>query len=118
MNCMKCGRETGSDAVFCADCLDHMERHPVPPNTLVYVPTEKDRVSSVKKNVSLRPVPSSEDQIRKLNRKLHAMSLLFALALGATIFFAILSLDTLRQLNVTSLIGKNYTAVVSTGATD
>ena len=42
MNCMKCGRETKEDAVFCEDCLDHMNRHPVPPNTLVYVPTEKD----------------------------------------------------------------------------
>ena len=26
MNCMKCGRETAEDQVFCAGCLEEMER--------------------------------------------------------------------------------------------
>ena len=117
MNCMKCGRETVGDAVFCEDCLDHMERYPVPANTLVYVPTEKDR-AAVKKQIAARPVLTAEEQIKKLNKKLHVMGLLFALAFGAAVFLGLLSLDTIHELNVSNLIGKNYTAITSSATLD
>lgn len=112
MNCMKCGRETKEDAVFCEDCLEHMDRHPVPPNTLVYVPTEKDRAATKKHTVS-HPVMTSEDQIKRLNRRIHGLGLLVALLLGVTIFLGLLSVDSLRQINMTNLIGKNYTTITS-----
>ena len=117
MNCMKCGRETAGDAVFCSDCLEHMEHHPVPANTLVYVPTEKDR-AAVKKHSTIRPVITAEDQIKRLNKRLHVMGLLFALAFGAAVFLGLLSLDTLHELNVSNLIGKNYTAITSSATLD
>ena len=118
MNCMKCGRETKSDAVFCRDCLEHMEKYPIPEHTLVYVPTEKDRVASVKKNTVAHPVASPEDQVKRLRRKVEVLRLLVILFVAASLFFGILSVETLHELKLTNLIGKNYTAVVATGATE
>ena len=117
MNCMKCGAETKSDAVFCRECLEHMERHPIPENMLVYVPTEKDRVAAVKKSTVAHPVISTEDQLKRLHRKVEILRLLLILFMGATLFFGVLSVETLHELKLTNLIGKNYTAVVATGAT-
>ena len=118
VNCMKCGRETKSDAVFCAECLEHMERHPVAENVLVYVPTEKDREAAAKKLTVAHPVISEEEQLKRLHRKNHALSLLVILFMAVSAFFAVLSIETLHELNVKDLIGKNYTAVVSTESTD
>ena len=117
MNCMKCGREIKEDAVFCEECLDHMERHPVPPNTLVYVPTEKDR-AAVKKQKAASPVITAEDQVKRLNRKVHTLGLLLALALGAVVFLGFLSIDALHELSMSDFIGKNYTAITSSATMD
>ena len=117
VNCMKCGCETKEDAVFCEECLDHMNRHPVPPNTLVYVPSEKDRAATKKHAIS-HPVMTSEEQIKRLNRRVHGLSLLVALLMGLVVFLGLLSLDTLQQLNVTNLIGKNYTTITSSATLD
>ena len=116
MNCMKCGRETKTDNIFCPECLDHMERHPVAENVLVYVPSEKDRVAANKHKIE-HPVVSADDQVKRLHRKVERLRLLVILFLAATMFFAVLSMETLHELKLTNLIGKNYTAVVSTGAT-
>ena len=115
--CMKCGRETKEDAVFCEECLDYMDRHPVPPNTLVYVPSEKDR-AAVKKQSTAHPVASTDEQIKRLNQKVHALGLLFALALGMAVFFGLLSVDALHDLNVSNFMGKNYTAITSSATSN
>ena len=117
MNCMKCGRETKEEAVFCEECLDHMDRHPVPPNTLVYVPSEKDRAATKKHTIS-HPMVSSEEQIKRLNRRIHALSLVLGLMVGLVVFLGLLSVDTLQQLNVSNLIGKNYTIITSSATLD
>ena len=117
MNCMKCGRETKEDAVFCEECLEHMNRHPVPPNTLVYVPTEKDR-ATVKKHSAALPATTTEDTIKRLNKKVQILGLLFALAMGAAIFFGLLSADALHELSVSDFMGKNYTTITSSATVD
>ena len=117
VNCMKCGRETKSDAVFCPECLEHMERHPIAENMLVYVPTEKDRAAAVKKTTVAHPVVSPEDQVKRLHRKVEILRLLVIFFFAASVFFGVLSAETLHELKLTNLIGKNYTAVVATGAT-
>ena len=118
VNCMKCGRETKADDVFCLECLDHMERHPVPENMLVYVPSAKDRAAAAKKKTVTHPVVSVEEQVKRLHRKIEMHRLLLILFMGATIFFGILSIETLHELKLSNLIGKNYTTVIATGATD
>ena len=37
MNCMKCGRETQNEKVFCEDCLLEMEKYPVRAGSVVPV---------------------------------------------------------------------------------
>ena len=117
MNCMKCGRETKIDNIFCSECLDHMERHPVAENVLVYVPSEKDRAAANKHKIE-HPVVSADDQVKRLHRKVERLRLLVILFMAATMFFAVLSMETLHELNVMNLIGKNYTTVVTTDPTD
>ena len=117
VNCMKCGRETKEDAVFCEECLEHMDRHPVPPHTLVYVPSEKDR-AAVKKHIVVHPVATAEDQIKRLNRKVQTLSLLLALAVGVAIFFGLLSADAIHELSVSDFMGKNYTTITSSATLD
>lgn len=118
MNCMKCGRETKSDAVFCQDCLEHMERHPVPEHMLAYVPSEKDRAAAAKKHTTPHIVASAEDQVKRLKREgdmLRLMVILFALL---SMFLGIVSMETLNELKLSQFIGKNYTTVVATEAAD
>ena len=117
VNCMKCGRQTKEDAVFCEECLEHMNRHPVPPNTLAYVPSEKDRADMKKYTVS-HPVVTAEEQIKRLNRKVQTLGLLLALTLGVAIFFGLLSADALHELSVADFMGKNYKTITSSAATD
>ena len=38
MNCMKCGRTTQDDQVFCETCLKDMSAYPVKPGTPVNIP--------------------------------------------------------------------------------
>lgn len=117
VNCMKCGRETKEDAVFCEECLEHMERYPVPDHTLVYVPSEKDRAAA-KKHTTTHTVVSAEDQVKRFKREadwLRLMVILFALL---SMFLGIVSMETLNELKLTGLIGKNYTSVVATEAAD
>ena len=118
VNCMKCGRETKSDAVFCRECLEHMEKYPISDHTLVYVPTEKDRAASVKNIPAAHPAVSVEDQVKRMHRKVEILRLLLILFMGASLFFGVLSAETLHELKLTNLIGKNYTAGVATGAAD
>ena len=117
VNCMKCGRETQADAVFCEDCLDHMERHPVPPNMLVYVPSEKDR-HSVKKHGTGTPIITAEDQIKHLNKKIHSQRLVIALFFCVIMFLTLLSMDVVHELNVSKFAGKNYTSITSSATVD
>ena len=118
VNCMKCGRETKDDDVFCLECLDHMERHPVAENMLVYVPTAKDRAAAEKKLTVTHPVISEEDQVKRLHRKVEILRLLVILFVGASLFFGILSMETLHELKLSNLIGKNYTTIIATEAAD
>ena len=64
MYCLRCGRETGTDQVFCDDCLEVMEKHPVRPGTAVHIP-KRASVTSVKKQSRRRAI-SPEDQVVQL----------------------------------------------------
>lgn len=68
MNCMRCGQEISSGQVFCEECLAHMQKHPINPNTPVHLPRQRD-VVPVKKPVKKR-TPSMEEQNRTLRKRL------------------------------------------------
>ena len=86
MNCLRCGRETQDERVFCDSCLKTMEKYPVRPGTAVILPKHKD--AAVKKARKHMP-PAPQDQIRKLRKQrkrlwitVLCLSLLLLLASG------------------------------------
>lgn len=65
MNCIRCGRETEDNQVFCTECLQDMEKHPVKPGTPIQLPVREPR--TVTKRSSFRVAASKwEDQIFRL----------------------------------------------------
>ena len=71
MDCMKCGRKTQDNNVFCPDCLADMEKHPVRQDTPVILPQRKNSPwkTPQKKNVK------AEEQIAQLQLKLKRLLL-------------------------------------------
>ena len=47
MNCMKCGRETENEAVFCPDCLQIMEKYPVPGPSKLTSDNDQRRIRAI-----------------------------------------------------------------------
>lgn len=115
MNCMKCGRETPREQVFCEDCLLEMEKYPVKPGTVVFLP--RNRVNTPPKKASKRRVLSLEDQVKLLKKRVRILAVLVILLLGAVIAMAYPTFQHLMESQ--TKIGQNYnTVVASTAPTD
>ena len=85
MKCIKCGKDTVGAAVFCDECLEDMQRHPVKPGTPVLLP-KRDNLQPVKhsRKRTLKP----EQQVQNLKtavRVLLALVVLLMAALAASI---------------------------------
>lgn len=63
MKCLKCGTSITSDQVFCAPCLEDMERHPVKPGTPIVLPNRPER--PVGKS-SHKRIKKPDEQIKNL----------------------------------------------------
>lgn len=67
MNCIRCGKETEENQVFCKDCLADMERHPVKPGTPILLPNREERGTT--KRPSFKISSSKwENQVYRLKR--------------------------------------------------
>lgn len=83
MYCLKCGKETENEQVFCAHCLQIMEQYPVKPGAHITLPRRNPMPQP--KKASRRRIPSAEEQIRRLRgtvRLLTACLLAACLLLG------------------------------------
>lgn len=78
MQCMKCGKETVHDQVFCLDCLAEMEAYPVPPGTPVIIPTR-----AVRNPTPRNREPSHEEQLRRLRRNIQRLWICVAVLVAA-----------------------------------
>ena len=112
MNCMKCGRETKDDQVFCQDCLRIMQRYPVQPGTVVFLPRRREPV--LKKTVK-RHVVSAEEQIKMLQKHLTILWIVLAICLAAIMLMINPTLHYALDKHVE--IGQNYTTVTTTTST-
>ena len=54
MSCMKCGKKLGNTQVFCDECLEKMEKNPVPANTAVVLPRQNPAPTQKKKHLTRR----------------------------------------------------------------
>ena len=111
MTCLKCGRDTTGDQVFCDACLDVMEYYPVKPGTAVQLP--KRPVNPPRKPVKRR-APSLEDQIRTLKQRVIILTISLIVALLIAILLAIPAYDHL--VNESIIPGQNYSVVTPTAS--
>ena len=91
MGCMKCGRDTLEDQVFCEACREDMKNYPVKPNIAVQLP-QRNSVPVAKRSPQIRRrILTNEEIIRRLRKRCRiflALWLVTALLLTATGFFA------------------------------
>ncbi len=111
MGCLKCGRYTEEDAVFCPECLLDMQRYPVRPGTPVLLPAQE---RSIPKKPPKRRSISAEEQIKGLKKRIRTLTVLWivtllAVAALAVVCWLILPYSQRRP-------GQNYTAVAPTSA--
>lgn len=91
MNCMKCGKTTTNEQVFCDDCLQVMAKHPVKPGTPVYLPQRQEAPAGKKTGRRVRELPVEEQlkDLQKRNRRLRRWLLITGLLLAGNIGFSI-----------------------------
>ncbi len=107
MRCLKCGKETKNEQVFCAQCLAVMDTYPVKPDVHIQLPNRAAQDLS-KKSAKKRRTLSPEEQItilRKRNRRLMAALLAMVLLLGAAGYLLARATATTEDTE----LGKNYT---------
>ena len=86
MHCLKCGKNTKNEQVFCPQCLAVMDTYPVKADARIQLPNHANREGPKKSGKKRRP-PSLEEQLvtlRRRNRRLVALLLVAALLLGVT----------------------------------
>lgn len=110
MNCMRCGKETEAEQVFCAVCLADMEKYPVKPNAVVLLPTR----SAPKVVPKKRPPISAETRIARLRRGNRILTLLVIFVSVLAILFAAASIALMEEANIRRFWGKNYSTVTTT----
>ena len=109
MGCLKCGRDTISEQVFCVDCQLEMEKYPVLPGTVVRIPEHKT-ASSSRKQPKKRTIPP-EEQVKTLKKRCR---LLLILLIAVTAIAAALAIPAVEHLTEGNhKIGQNYTTVVN-----
>lgn len=109
VHCMKCGRKTGENQVFCDDCLALMDAYPVKPDTIVQLPSRP--AASTKKTAPRKKSLSPEAQLLRSRRTVKRLSTALAcalLGLCLTVSFLVHMVD---ERNAQETIGKNYSTV-------
>ena len=107
MNCLKCGKETQNNQVFCSACLLDMEKHPVKPGTAIQLPLRAPKAPAKKAPHRQKP----EEQVRRLRGLVRWLAAAVAVLSVALCVTAAMLVRTLISRNETRAIGKNYTTV-------
>lgn len=110
MYCMKCGRETENEQVFCQDCLQIMEKFPVRPGTVVLL--SRRREPSVIKKTVKRHVPTAEEQVKVLRKRVSTLTILLILCIAAIVLMFKPTMHYVLDEHVE--IGQNYSTVTTT----
>ena len=87
MYCMKCGKETQDNQVFCESCLQVMDAYPVKSDAAINLPN-RTPAPATKKAALRKRTPKLEEQVvqlKKINRQLLIVCLVLALLWGISI---------------------------------
>ena len=110
MYCMKCGKETQENQVFCERCLQVMDTYPVKPDVAIHLPN-RNQPPVTKKPTHRKRILKPEEQLvllKKANRRLFLAGLVLLLLWGLT-FGALVYQLTLPEETPTPANNKNYT---------
>jgi NMD protein affecting ribosome stability and mRNA decay len=108
MNCMKCGRETENEQVFCQDCLQIMEKYPVRPGTVVLLPRRRE--STIKKSIKRYTIPADEE-IKILRKRLAVLWFALVMCIAAILMMINPTLHYALDKHVE--VGQNYSTVTT-----
>lgn len=112
MSCLRCGKETTNEQLFCADCLAQMDRQPVKPGTPVYIPhrSHEEPLKQIRKRRAATP----EERL-KVSKTLNQW--LVAAVAVLTILSSVLGIflhDALNNRESEPPVGRNYAYVGDT----
>lgn len=94
MTCLRCGRKTDENQIFCQECLEVMEKQPVKPDTPIQIPNRFGR--TVQKRTNAKNIT------KKGEKKLFRLrSAIFWLVLLAIVLAAALALCICVMLQLT-----------------
>lgn len=113
MNCLKCGKETKENQVFCETCLASMEQYPVKPDAVIHLPHVYTQPEAKKQTVRRRALSPEEQlvQLKKLVRRLLWAVAALVVVLGLTVGMLLYNIFSAPEANA---IGRNYTTMGST----
>lgn len=115
MRCMKCGRDTENEQVFCESCREIMAKYPVKPGTVVQLPRRDQQIP--KRTQSWRyGALNAEEQIKRLRRTVRNQAALIVLLLAAVISLSWLSVKLYQENEKKVLLGQNYFTATETTA--
>lgn len=112
MNCMRCGVEIPADQVFCPECLEDMERHPVAPGTPLVLPKREHQTAAGRP--SRRKNVKPEERIASLRKTLLVMAVTILLLIAALGFTITMLLNVAAGKEVPFLPGQNYSTNADT----
>lgn len=109
MSCLRCGKETKDEQLFCADCLAQMDQQPVKPGTPIYIPhrSHEEPLKQIRKRRAATP----EERL-KVSKALNQW--LVAAVAVLTIVSSVLGIflhDALNAQEPEPPVGRNYTYV-------
>ena len=108
MQCLRCGRETEEEHVFCFLCEAVMMKHPVKPNTVVTIPERSVR----SRNPQPRRQQRQEEETDHLNRTIMQLRLWVCMLMAALMLcVGVLTWQELTR-EEKPAIGQNYHSIL------
>lgn len=110
MYCMKCGKETSEDKIFCDSCLAVMDRYPIKHSIKIQLPNRAE-LAPVKKPLLKKKEPTPEERIEQLQKIIKTLILSLAAVVLVLILSIALLVDALSTEDNRASIGQNYSTV-------
>ena len=111
MQCLRCGRETEDERVFCFLCESIMVKQPVKPNTVVTIPERSVRARTAPVRKSAR----TEEDTDHLRRTILQLRLWVCMLMAALMLcVGVLTWQELSRAKE-PVIGENYSSIIDFG---
>ena len=107
MLCVKCGKKTEGDQVFCPHCLEVMEAYPVKSDVHIQLPVRPNAAAQKKQSRRKRP-QNKDEEIARLRRKNRWLGFFTVVLLLALLLLVGKTYQDARKASEQE-IGKNYT---------